>query len=309
MSEWITARTVRVFQVDAFTDTRFAGNPASVVLDAERLGEAEVRGLAGEIGHGDCAFVYPSEGADHDLRLRFFTPRGESAFIGHATLAAHAALLAHAPPGTRRVLRQQQRSGIVEITAESTTTGARAAIRMAPPPLGAPLAPAALAAVLAALGLDTTDLDPVCPARIAGSGSTRALIGIADGARLATLRPDLGELARLSAAGGVPGYFVFSRRPALAGCDTEARMFCPAIGIDEDPVSGNAHAMLGAYLLEQGLLPVRGARAGFSGTQGHHLGRPGRVEVGLELESGRLVAAEIAGEAVIVVEGTAKLPA
>ena len=78
-------------------------------------------------------------------------------------------------------------------------------------------------------------------------------------------------------------------------------MFCPALGIPEDPVSGNAHGMLGHYLLALGLLEVKAGRAEFTGAQGHHVGRPGRVTVDVEVGGdGRATAVGIAGSAVIV---------
>ncbi|MFO1401559.1 MAG: PhzF family phenazine biosynthesis protein [Steroidobacteraceae bacterium] len=123
---------------------------------------------------------------------------------------------------------------------------------------------AALAPVLAALGLDAADRDARCPAQVAGSGSTRLLIGLRSGARLATLRPDAAALARLSDELGIAGFFPFSLAPAVGDCTTEARMFCPAIGIDEDPVSGNAHGRRsGVYLVAHGLLAARDGRAAF----------------------------------------------
>ena len=86
------ASRVRVFQVDAFTAQRFSGNPAGVVLDADALSGAQMQALARELNNGDSAFVLHPDDTDHDLRLRFFTPRREAAFVGHATLAAHAVL-------------------------------------------------------------------------------------------------------------------------------------------------------------------------------------------------------------------------
>ena len=91
---------------------------------------------------------------------------------------------------------------------------------------------------------------------------------------------------------------------------TESRMFCPALGIAEDPVSGNAHAMLAAYLAALGELAP--GTTSFVGLQGRHMQRPGQVLVGLEFESaplaaGRLAAARIGGHAVIVSEGTLAL--
>ena len=79
-------------------------------------------------------------------------------------------------------------------------------------------------------------------------------------------------------------------------------MFCPAIGIPEDPVSGNAHGMLGAYLVAHRLLEVRDGRATFSGRQGHHMQRAGRVDVGLEISEGRVRSVTLSGGAVVLFE-------
>jgi PhzF family phenazine biosynthesis protein len=79
-------------------------------------------------------------------------------------------------------------------------------------------------------------------------------------------------------------------------------MFCPALGISEDPVSGNAHGLLGAYLAQLGLLKPVDDRARFSGIQGHFLHRPGRVEVELEFSDGRLEGVWIRGQAVEIFE-------
>lgn len=84
-------------------------------------------------------------------------------------------------------------------------------------------------------------------------------------------------------------------------------MFCPALGIDEDPVSGNAHAMLGAYLFQHGLLAASAANASFAGIQGRHVGRPGRVAVELELDDGVVKTTRIIGQAVIVFQSVLDL--
>ena len=84
-------------------------------------------------------------------------------------------------------------------------------------------------------------------------------------------------------------------------------MFCPALGIDEDPVSGNAHAMLGAYLLQHGMLTASAAHPSFVGIQGRHVGRPGRVAVELELDAGAVKSTRIIGHAVIVFQSVLDL--
>jgi len=79
-------------------------------------------------------------------------------------------------------------------------------------------------------------------------------------------------------------------------------MFCPALGIAEDPVSGNAHGLLGAYLAQLRLITRSGERAHFTGIQGHSLHRPGRVEVELEFSGEALAGVWISGQAVSIFE-------
>ena len=77
-------------------------------------------------------------------------------------------------------------------------------------------------------------------------------------------------------------------------------MFCPVIGIPEDPVSGNAHGMLGAYLVQHGLLPLENGVAKFTGFQGRSMRRPGEVQVSVQTEAGRATRVSISGTARIV---------
>jgi PhzF family phenazine biosynthesis protein len=293
-------RAVRIFQVDAFTATPFSGNPAGVVLDAQRLSDAEMQAIARELNNGDTAFVLPPAGATEDLHVRFFTPRKEAPFVGHATLAAHTVLNLHEP---RALRRQGGRTGVVEVRGGEGGLS----IRQTAPPLGRMPADHELDEVLGLLDLARGQLDPACPAQIAGSASTRLLLGLRDRAALDAARPQLQALAALSPRIGAQGYFLFTRS-GEAGTFTESRMFCPALGIDEDPVSGNAHAMLGVYLIKHGLLrgdenPIR-----FAGAQGRHVSRPGRVDVELELGTdGCAAAVSIAGRAVIVFEAELRL--
>src|SRR3984957_11976419 len=108
---------LRIFQVDAFTATRFTGNPATVVLDADGHSDDTLLAAAREFPHAHFAFVFAATGEDHDVRLRFFNARKEAPFVGHATVAAHAVLLALGRRGTG-VFRQHSGTGIIEITAQ-----------------------------------------------------------------------------------------------------------------------------------------------------------------------------------------------
>jgi PhzF family phenazine biosynthesis protein len=84
-------------------------------------------------------------------------------------------------------------------------------------------------------------------------------------------------------------------------------MFCPLIGIPEDPVSGNAHGMLGVYLLSNGLLSAEDGKARFTGHQGRFVERPGTIDVEVTAAAGkRATSVRVTGEAIIVFE--AELP-
>jgi PhzF family phenazine biosynthesis protein len=299
---------LRIFQVDAFTATRFTGNPATVVLDADGHDDATLFAVAREFPHAEVAFVFAATGADHDVRLRFFNARKEAPFVGHATVAAHAVLLALGRRSTG-VFRQHSGTGIIEVTAhvEQLAAGPETLIefRQIVPELDTPLPFKTTLRVAEALRLPATQLHEIMPARIARKGSTRLLVPIADPRQLDTLAPNIDTLLTLGSELGTDGFFVFALDRNADELSTESRMFCPALGIPEDPVSGNAHAMLAAYLWDLGQFGKNSTA--FTGRQGRQMKRPGQVSVKLEVDQGSLVAAHIGGKAVIVSEGTLAL--
>jgi PhzF family phenazine biosynthesis protein len=298
---------VRIFQVDAFTARPACGNPANVVLDGDALSSEQMLQLARSMPAPDSAFVLAPQDGEHDLRVRFFTPTRETGFIGHATLAAHAVLATlDLPPRPR----QQHQGGSVTVD-RVLASPPRIAIHLGVSEIERALPDAELEALLRALALPASALDPRCPPAIVGAAGTRVLLGVRDAGLLERLQPDMSALTALSGVLGVPGYFVYTLQPQRPDVYSEARMFCPALGIPEDPVSGNAHALLGAYLIRHGLIGiVPGAEAEtieFCGAQGHHMGRPGQVSVALNLAHDVLQSVTITGEAVVVSSATMRL--
>jgi PhzF family phenazine biosynthesis protein len=296
---------LRIFQVDAFTAERFTGNPATVVLDADGQSDAALLAVAREFSHAEVAFVLASNGPDHDVRLRFFNARKEAPFVGHATVAAHAVLLALGRRGGG-AYRQQSGTGVIEVTAHAQPAangpGTLIEFRQTVPDLDSPLPLKTTLRIAEALRLPATQLHENMPARIARKGSARLLVPIADPRQLDTLAPNVETLLSLGTELGADGFFIFGLNRKTDEWSTESRMFCPALGIPEDPVSGNAHAMLAAYLWDLG--QFRNGSTAFIGHQGWHMNRPGQVSVKLEVDRGSLVAAHIGGTAVIVSEGT-----
>ena len=299
LSFWTAEVRLRIFQVDAFTRTRFTGNPAVVVLDADGLNDATLAAIAREFAHAEVAFVSAATAPDHDVRLRFFNTRKEAPFVGHATVAAHAVLLAVGKRGIG-VCRQLCGTGIVDVSIHERS-GATVEFRQTVPELEPPLPLKTTLRIAEALRLSGAQLHDAMPARIARKGSTRLLVPVGRVCSLDALAPNFDTLIALGNELKVEGFFVFSVNRGADGLSTESRMFCPALGIPEDPVSGNAHAMLAAYLWTLG--QFRSSSTAFVGRQGRQMNRPGEVSVRLELDNGELRAVHIGGSAVIVSEG------
>jgi PhzF family phenazine biosynthesis protein len=299
---------LRIFQVDAFTATRFSGNPATVVLDADGQSDATLQSVAREFSHAEVAFVLAAKGADHDLQLRFFNSRKEAPFVGHATIAAHVVLTAL---GRRAIgiTRQLSGTGVIEVSAQMVerATGPETLIefRQTVPELEEPLPFKTTLRVAEALKLPATQLHEIMPARIVRKGSARLLVPVADHRNLENIAPNFDTLTALGGELGTEGFFVFAVNRDADEVWTESRMFCPELGIPEDPVSGNAHAMLAAYLWDLGQFNKKSTT--FIGRQGYQMKRPGQVRVRLEIDKGALLATHIAGTAVIVSEGTLAL--
>src|SRR5882757_1208235 len=280
---------LRIFQVDAFTRTRFTGNPAAVVLDADGQSDAALMSIAREFSHAEVAFVSAATAGDHDVRLRFFNARKEAPFVGHATVAAHAVLLALGRRG-EGVIRQHSGTGIIEVRVHEQD-GPQIEFRQNAPELDAPLPFKTTLRVAEALRLPATQLHEVMPARVARKGSTRLLVPVGHARALDALTPNVDTLISLGNELGTDGFFIFAVNRSPEELSTDSRMFCPALGIPEDPVSGNAHSMLASYLWELGQFGKHST--GFIGHQGHRMNRPGEVHVKLEIDRGSLIAAHI----------------
>jgi len=290
----------RLFHVDAFTRERFCGNPAIVVLDADHLSEDQMQTIATEV-NGETAFVLEAEANDHDMQVKFFTPRHPVPFVGHATIAAQY-VRAKKDGKPRGKIRQRTGAGIVEIEVSEAQGDLRIAITQNPPSLGPVIPDHHRRQVLNALGISSPSLHGDCPLQILAKGGTRLLIGLKSPELLGSVKPDFEELARLTSHVGAEGYFVFALTEHDGKIGTESRMFVPALGIPEDPVSGNAHGMLGVYLVNHGLLTPKDGRVVFRGHQGMWVRRPGVVEIAVE-STGRVAqSVRITGDAVIVYE-------
>lgn len=288
-----------IFQVDAFTKTRLRGNPAGVVLNADGLSPAQMQDIARELNNSETAFVLSPQGPDHDVWVRFFTPTTEVPICGHATVAAHYARAVECGLPSGRVV---QRTGAGVLPVDIVREGADYRVTMTQGRIEfeEPFSAALTDRLLRALGLRAADMDVRCPVQIVSTGHAKVLIGLRDAQTLDTLAPSLAALATLSTEIGCNGYFAFTLSHDEPEFLVRGRMFAPAIGIAEDPVTGNANGPLGAYLVRHELTPHDGHRLSFRAEQGRAIRRSGTVDVEVDIEGGEPVSVRVSGQAVIV---------
>ncbi len=257
-----------IYQVDAFTTRRFAGNPAAVMPMAGFPADALMQAVAAENNLAETAFLVPEGG---DYRLRWFTPAVEVPLCGHATLASAAVVMERLEPGRRRVVFHSA-SGPLAV---SRTAGGYVMDFPARPAEPVP-APPALTGALGAVPVEV----------VVNAFNYLALLESARAVR--ALAPDTAALARL----GRPGVIVTAAGDE--GYDFVSRYFAPAKGIPEDPVTGAAHCMLAPYWAK---------RLGRTAFRAYQASRRGG-EVVCRLAGDRV---ELEGSCVFYLEGEAEI--
>ncbi|WP_345962887.1 PhzF family phenazine biosynthesis isomerase [Streptomyces sp. BRB040] len=272
-----------VLRYTAFSSTPDGGNPAGVVLDASGMDDAEMLAVAAGLGYSESAFLTapPEDLGGEEGRaysIRYFSPKAEVPFCGHATVAAAVALTERIGPGE---LVFATRAGTVPVTVSEEGGAVRATLTSVAPHVEE-VTDADLGEALAALDWPATDLDPAFPPRIAFAGARHLVLAAATRARLAELAYDFARLEALMHRLDLTTVQLVWRES-----DTvfHVRDPFPVGGVVEDPATGAAAAAFGAYARDLGLVP---ADAVLTLHQGEDLGRPGELTVTLRADDPRV---------------------
>ncbi|MFC5031063.1 PhzF family phenazine biosynthesis protein [Streptomyces sp. So13.3] len=266
-----------VLRYTAFSDDPAGGNPAGVVLDAAGLGETEMLAVAAEVGYSETAFITASQG--RSLTVRYFSPKAEVPFCGHATVATAVALGERIGVGD---LLFSTAAGEVPVTVAADASGALRATLTSVEPKVEEIPDAAVTEALEALGWPAADLDPAFAPRIAYAGARHLVLAAATRERLAALDYDFERLAAFMLSLDLTTVQLVWR---ASDSVFHVRDPFPVGGVVEDPATGAAALALGAYLRDRKLVT---APAVLTLHQGDDLGRPGVLTVELRADDPRI---------------------
>jgi PhzF family phenazine biosynthesis protein len=238
-----------LFHIDAFTELPFAGNPAAVCLLEHEMDATWMQSVAAEMNLSETAFLLPQEDG---FGLRWFTPTVEVELCGHATLASAHFLWSEHHLKASAVARFHTKSGLLT----ASQRGEWIDLDFPATPATPAAAPAGMAAALGC-----------APVTVAKSAYDY-LIEVATESHVRSLEPDFRALRVVNARGVIVTAVGDNGR-----YDFVSRFFGPAVGIDEDPVTGSAHCVLGPYWQE------RLGKSSFLAYQASPRGGEVRVEV------------------------------
>lgn len=214
-------------QIDAFAETAFGGNPAAVMPLSAWLADDVLQNIASENNLSETAFIVPDDSDEADYELRWFTPGHEVRLCGHATLASGHFVLSSGGDATQ-VRFRTRRAGVLTVSYEA----GRYALAL---PAWKP-EPKPLPEVVAALGVQNV------VETLFREGGYNVVV-LESEAAIRAVAPDLSRLSLV----GDHQVIVTARGEAT---DIVTRMFAPGAGIDEDPVTGSAHAVIVPYWAE-----------------------------------------------------------
>lgn len=262
----------KLWMVDSFTTVPYTGNPAGVLLLQRDLDEQTMIALAREIGASESAFITALDVDRKLVGIRFFTSVQEVGICTHATIAAFHILVTEfdAPFGTYEM---QSGAGSFTVTVGGQTDHPTIILSQPDKGLQHTLHHDELSALSQALGCE----EGACLEAVVWKAATpRVLVKMASKKILDSLQIDRVRLIDLGQRLSTPGFYCYTDDGVKDPIASHTRMFNPASGIDEDPVTGNAAATLALYQRSIGLI-ADGDRVVYA--QGEAMGRPGRVAV------------------------------
>lgn len=297
-------------KVDAFTDKPFCGNPAGIIFEADGLSEEEMIKIAGELNPvSETAFLFKQGSDQNHIKVRFFSSTTEIAQCGHGTIATYFALeetgrLKLTDP--RTTFLQEMKVGTLPVDVYSKKGKIEHVLMTQSKPefFERELDAQAIANIL---GIKKEAITKTgYPLEIVSTGRSKLMVPIDSLKTLGEVKPNFQEMIEYCKKVDTLGFHLFTFETFEKGSTVSTRHFAPIVGVNEDPVTGNSNAAMGAYFVKHGILSAAGSEVTFVSEQGYHMGRPGKVVVKVEKDDKQPTKVQVGGKAVVLMKGELK---
>jgi PhzF family phenazine biosynthesis protein len=275
---------IEVNILEVFAEKVGGGNPAGVVLGAEKLSNIEMQEIAKKVGLSETAFVMKSERAD--FKVQFFTPNNEVDLCGHATIGTFSLLYEIGKIGVG-VYTQETKAGILEVEVKED---GKVYMEQLNPKFYEIIGKEEVAK---SLGIDVKDIAEELPVEIVSTGLKDILIPIKKLNILNEIKPDFKKIKEISEKYDVVGYHVFSLsndKKSIGYC----RNFAPLYEIDEESATGTSNGALASYLYKYDKLK---ALKNLKFNQGYSMEKPSNIYVDLEVTEDKIISVKVGGTA------------
>ena len=293
---------MRFYQVDAFTENPYEGNPCAVFPEAGELTEEQMLKIAREMNLSESAFLFPSDKAA--IRARYFTPMGEIPLAGHPTIASLFVMLAEGMlelprQGERFELTMELKAGVITVHGVKRGDRTWITMRQLPPRFGRVYSAAEVAP---ALGLQLSDFLPGVKPQTVSTGTPQLMVALKNEEALRRARIVLDEYTALKARGDFLSPHLFVVYNQEGNVSTSARHFGGVSLEDEDPFTGSATGGMTAYLYKNELMQGTELTA----LQGASLHSPGIAAATIIPDDSHpegIAGVEVTGTAVLIFTG------
>lgn len=275
-----------IYRVSAFADNINGGNPAGVVLDADKLTDEQMLQIAKEVGYSETAFVMKSDRAD--FRVRFFTSVDEVDLCGHATIATFNLLrdLGIVNIGN---YTQETKAGILKLKIYDDSVY----MEQNTPKYYERIDKKEIERCFISQSIDYISDIPI---QIVSTGLKDILLPVKELDVLLEIQPNIKLIDEISRKYDVTGIHVFCLE-TLHGVDAHVRNFAPRYGINEESATGTANGALACYLMKY-------VKSNFNGNfvieQGYSMKKPSKIKVKLKCDNDEIIEVYVGGNALTI---------
>jgi trans-2,3-dihydro-3-hydroxyanthranilate isomerase len=269
------------FITDVFGTTRYTGNPLATLLHCRSLTSAEMQQIAREMNFSETTFILTETPVDTGYDVRIFTPSAEIPFAGHPTLGTAFIVQQHVIRRPVEKVTLNLASGKIDVSFATAQVDGRLWMRQAQPEFGPPVD---AAAVVSALGLATSDLDPRWPVAQISTGLPQIIVPLRSLDALKRAAPARERYDQLVQSTWAKCILIFASPGHVPAHALGVRVFAGYFGVPEDPATGSANGCLAAYLVRHRCFGA--ASIDLVTGQGFEIGRPSELALRAREEGG-----------------------